>query len=81
MARVDGFDAKLQSTISVGEESGKLETMLDSVADQFDYESEIATQRLVSLMEPAMIIIMALVVLAVIVSVLLPIFQMYSSIG
>ncbi|MCL2806555.1 MAG: type II secretion system F family protein [Coriobacteriia bacterium] len=81
MAEVDGFDAKLQSTISVGEESGRLEAMLDSVADQFDYEAEIASQRLVSLMEPAMIIIMAVVVVAVIVSVLLPIFQMYSSIA
>jgi len=81
MAEVDGFDMKLQSTISVGEESGRLETMLDSVADQFDYEAEMATQRLVSLMEPAMIVIMAVVVVTVIVSVLLPIFQMYQSIG
>ncbi|MCL2529711.1 MAG: type II secretion system F family protein [Coriobacteriia bacterium] len=81
MAEVDGFDVKLQSTISVGEESGRLESMLDSVSDQFDYEAEMATQRLVSLMEPAMIIVMAFVVVAVIVSVLLPIFQMYQSIG
>jgi type IV pilus assembly protein PilC len=78
---VDGFDAKLYSTISIGEESGRLEQMLDSVSDQFDYESEMATQRLVSLMEPIMIIVMAAVVAGVIVSVLLPIFQMYQSIG
>lgn len=81
MAGVDGFDAKLQSTISIGEESGRLESMLDSVSDQFDYEAEMATQRLVSLMEPVMIIIMAVVVVAVIVSVLLPILQMYQNIG
>jgi type IV pilus assembly protein PilC len=78
---VKGFDGKLNSTISVGEESGRLEQMLDSVADQFDYESEVATQRLVSLMEPIMIIVMAAVVAAVIVSVLLPIFQMYQNIS
>ncbi|GHT79038.1 type II secretion system protein F [Actinomycetota bacterium] len=78
---IDGFDAKLYSTISIGEESGRLEQMLDSIADQFDYESEMASQRLVSLMEPIMIIVMAAVVAAVIVSVLLPIFQMYQSIG
>jgi type IV pilus assembly protein PilC len=40
-----------------------------------------ATQRLVGLMEPIMIIVMAAVVGFVIVSVLLPIFNMYSSIG
>lgn len=81
LSTLDGFDAKLQSTVSIGEESGRLETMLDSVADQFDYEAEMATQRLVSVMEPIMIIIMALVVLTVIVSVLLPMLQMYQSIG
>jgi type IV pilus assembly protein PilC len=78
---VDGFDKKLYSTVSIGEESGRLEQMLDSVSDQFDYEAEMATQRMVSLMEPAMIVIMAGVVLAVIASVLMPIFQMYQSVG
>jgi type IV pilus assembly protein PilC len=81
LALVDGFDKKLISTILIGEESGRLEQMLVSVADQYDYESEMATQRLVSMMEPVMIIIMAAVVLMVIVSVLLPMFQMYESIG
>jgi type IV pilus assembly protein PilC len=78
---VDGFDKKLNSTILIGEESGRLEQMLDSVADQFDYESEMATQRLISFMEPVMIIIMAVIVGFVIISVLLPIFGMYQSIG
>ena len=81
LALVDGFEQKLISTILIGEESGRLEDMLGSVAEQYDYDAEIATQRLVSLMEPIMIVVMAAVVLAVIVSVLLPIFQMYSSLG
>ncbi|MDR2492694.1 MAG: type II secretion system F family protein [Coriobacteriales bacterium] len=74
---VDGFDQKLYSTILIGEESGRLEHMLDSVADQFDYEAEVATQRLAGLMEPAMIIILAVIVAGVIISVLLPVLQMY----
>jgi type IV pilus assembly protein PilC len=81
LGTVDGFDTKLYSTISIGEESGRLEQMLDSVSDQYDYEAEMATQRLVSMLEPIMIIIMAVVVCAVIVSVLLPIFQMYQNIS
>ncbi|MDR3135846.1 MAG: type II secretion system F family protein [Coriobacteriales bacterium] len=81
LSNVEGFDTKLYATVAIGEESGRLEMMLDSVADQFDYESEIATQRLVSILEPVMIVIMAVVVLLVIISVLLPIFSMYSSLG
>ena len=41
--QIDGFDQKLSSNIAVGEESGKLEDMLESIADEFDYESEEAT--------------------------------------
>ncbi|MDR3052466.1 MAG: type II secretion system F family protein [Coriobacteriales bacterium] len=78
---VDGFDRKLISTIRIGEESGRLESMLESIADQYDYDSEMATQRLVALMEPTMIIVMAAVVAVVIISVLLPMFSMYESIG
>jgi type IV pilus assembly protein PilC len=81
LALVDGFEQKLISTILIGEESGRLEDMLGSVAEQYDYDAEMATQRLVSLMEPIMIVVMAGVVLMVIVSVLLPIFQMYSNLG
>jgi len=78
---VDGFEMKLKSTILIGEESGRLESMLESVADQFDYDSEMATQRMVAMLEPMFIIIMAFVVGFVVVSVLLPIFSLYSAIG
>ncbi|MDR3308177.1 MAG: type II secretion system F family protein [Coriobacteriales bacterium] len=80
LADVDGFEKKLNSTILIGEESGRLEQMLESVADQFDYDSEMATQQMVSMMEPIMIIVLAVVVAFVIISVLLPIFQMYQGI-
>lgn len=81
IAEVDGFDAKLASIVFVGEESGKLDDMLESVADTFDYESEVATQRLVSILEPLLIIFMALVIGAIMISVILPLMQMYNSIG
>ncbi|MDR3305840.1 MAG: type II secretion system F family protein [Clostridiales Family XIII bacterium] len=81
IAGVDGFENKLKSTIMIGEESGRLEQMLDSVADQFDYDSEMASQRMVSLIEPVLIVVMAGVVGVVIISVMLPIYQMYSNVG
>jgi type IV pilus assembly protein PilC len=78
---VDGFENKLKSTIMIGEESGRLEQMLESVADQFDYDSEMASQRMVAMIEPIMIVVMAGIVGLVIVSVMMPIFQMYETIG
>ena len=53
--------------------------MLTSLADDFDYESEAASQRMVTLLEPIMIIILALIVLCVMLAVLLPIYQMYQN--
>jgi type IV pilus assembly protein PilC len=79
IAKVDGFDSKLSSTIMVGEETGRLESMLISVADSFDYDAEMAAQRLITILEPVMIIIMALIVGSVMLAVMMPIFQMYQS--
>ncbi|MDR0875331.1 MAG: type II secretion system F family protein [Clostridiales Family XIII bacterium] len=81
ISTVDGFEGKLKSTIMIGEESGRLEQMLESVADQFDYDSEMASQRMVAMIEPVLIVVMAGIVGVVIVSVMMPIFQMYGTIG
>ncbi|WP_303869936.1 type II secretion system F family protein [Acetobacterium wieringae] len=78
---IDGFDAKLVSTIYIGEESGNLDSMLESVADSFDYEAEMATTRLVTFIEPVMIIIMAVIVGGIMLSVMLPIMTLYQNIG
>lgn len=78
---VDGFDGKLVATIYIGEESGRLDEMLENVSDAFDYEAEMATTRLVTFIEPMMIIFMAIVVGAIILSVMLPIMTLYQNIG
>ena len=61
--------------IAVGEESGRLEDLLKRIAQAYDEEVEIAAQRLTSLLEPIMIVVMALVVGFVVLSILLPIFE------
>ena len=50
---------KLAGNVAIGEETGSLDTMLISAADNFEYESEQAISRLISFLEPAMIIVMA----------------------
>ncbi|MBC3796779.1 type II secretion system F family protein [Acetobacterium tundrae] len=78
---INGFDAKLVATIYIGEESGKLDEMLEDVADAFDYEAEMATTQLVTFIEPIMIIIMAVMVGGIMLSVMLPILTLYQNVG
>jgi len=60
------------SLIGIGEQSGQLEEMLTQVADQYDFEVNIALKRLLSLFEPAVIVIMAAVVGTVVMAFLFP---------
>ena len=81
IAGIDGFVKKLVSSISVGEETGALDTMLVSIADQMDYDAEIAVEQLVAMIEPLMIVIMAVMVGFIMVAVIQPIYGSYQSIA
>jgi general secretion pathway protein F len=59
--------------ISIGEQSGQLEEILDRVAEAYDDEIEISTQKITSLVEPVLIISLALAVGFIVISILLPI--------
>ena len=72
VGKVVGLDRKLIDMIATGEETGRLDTMLDSVATAFDHESEMASLRLVQLIEPAFIIIIAGVIGFVLIAVMVP---------
>ena len=78
---VDGFVAKLPSTIKVGEETGMLAPMLESVANDLDFYSRQALLKLTSYIEPVMIVVMAAIVGFVMIAVIQPIYQSYSTIG
>jgi len=62
--------------IAVGEASGNLEEMLFNVADAYEDEVETAISGLTSLLEPIIIIVMGVVVGFIVLSILLPIFDM-----
>ena len=79
--KVDGFIIKLPSVIRVGEETGMLDKMLTSIANDLDFKAEQAMGRLVKYIEPVTIIIMAVIVGFVMIGVITPIYQSYSSIG
>jgi general secretion pathway protein F len=67
--------------IQVGEESGELDTMLEKVADTFDLETRNALDRLVALLVPAITVAMAALVGGIVLSVLLPIYDMTGNLG
>ncbi len=62
--------------VGVGEQSGELEAMLNKVADVFENETETRITAIASLLEPMMILLMAVVVGFIVLSICLPIFEM-----
>ncbi len=76
-----GIDKKLISSIYIGEETGKLDDILLSMADNYDFEADAATSQLITFIEPVMIVVMALIVGTVMMGVMMPIMTMYKSAG
>ncbi len=62
--------------VAVGEKSGELEGMLAKAADAYDTEVDNAVTGLTTIMEPIMIVFMGLVVLFIVLSILMPIFDL-----
>ena len=72
------FPKLVVSMIKIGEETGALDEMLDKCADFYDDEVETISGRITSMIEPMVIIILALVVGTVVMAIISPMFQMYS---
>ena len=74
------FPPMVYYMIKVGEDSGSIEEVLDKTADFYDEEIETAIQRLTTMMEPVMIIVMAVVIGFIVISMVLPMFEMVKNI-
>ncbi len=72
------FDSLLVSMIQVGEESGMLFETLDKMASLYEEQTDEATKRFTSALEPAMTIIIAVIVGTVVISIVMPMFGMYN---
>ena len=70
------FPSMVIQMITVGEKSGELEEMLSKVSEVFDNEVDTTVAGLTALLEPVMILVMGVIVLFVVLSILLPIFEM-----
>jgi general secretion pathway protein F len=70
------FPPLVTEMIAVGEQSGTLEKMLNRIATAYENESQSNIMIMTSLLEPIMILVMGLAVGFIVVSILLPIFEM-----
>ena len=78
LKRSGEFPALVTHMISVGERSGELESMLGDVADAYDREVNTAINRSMAVLEPLMIVGMAVVVGFIVFAIMQPIIQMNS---
>lgn len=81
LRKVTALPPMVYSMVGIGEESGTIENMLEKCAEYYDDEVENAIQKLITMMEPLLIIIMGVVVGFIIISMLLPILGLYNTIG
>lgn len=72
------FPPLVTQMISIGEETGALDAMLSKVAEFYEKEVETGTDRLKSLIEPLMIVILASLVGTIVTSIMVPMFDMFN---
>ena len=67
----------LVEMVSMGEQTGTMEKTLSAVGDFYDNEVDVHTTRALSVLEPAIICVLAVMVVIILLSVYLPMFSMY----
>ncbi|MEO6213773.1 MAG: type II secretion system F family protein [Vicinamibacterales bacterium] len=67
--------------VEVGEQTGALQEMLNSLADFYDEEIETNLGRFITIIEPALLVIMGIVIAGLLLSLYMPLFQMSSALG
>ena len=80
LMRNSNFPPLMTQMIAVGEESGDLDSMLKEVAEFYETEVETTTDRLKSIIEPLLIVVLASVVGVIVISIVVPMFQIYGDI-
>ncbi len=75
------FPPMVVHMVSIGEETGNIETMLENVANYYEDDVQVATEQVMALMEPMIIVVMAIVVGVLIMAIMQPMLILYESIG
>lgn len=75
------FPNMLMHMAKIGEESGTLDDMLEKAAVYFEEEADDAISKVTALIQPILLVVVAVLVLFIILSVILPMFSMYQTIS
>ncbi len=75
------FPGMVTTMVGVGEETGALDTMLTKIADFYEDQVEASVKALTSILEPVMIVFVGGIVGFIVISMYLPLFKVYDSIG
>ena len=78
LAKIKALPPMVTQMVAVGEETGSLDTMLHKIADFYDDEVAAMLKALTSILEPVMMIFVGVVVGAVVISMYMPLFQIYN---
>jgi type IV pilus assembly protein PilC len=76
LSRVSVFPSMVTHMISIGEETGALDTMLNKIADFYEDEVDAAVKSLTSIIEPIMMMFIGGLVGLIVISMYLPMFNM-----
>lgn len=73
------FDSILIQMIDIGEKTGQLETISNQMAEFYEYESDTYLSRLISMIEPILIIVVGIIVAILVIALFLPMLSVYDS--
>ena len=72
------FPPMLSSMVHIGEETGALDDILNKTADFYDDELEAQIQATTALIEPLLIVVMGIIIGAIVLAIMIPMFEMYT---
>lgn len=74
------FPPMVDSMVKIGEESGTLDEIMAKTADFFEEEVDVTVTKLIALMEPLMIVFMAIIIGGIVIAMVLPMFDMINTV-
>ena len=77
---IEVFPVMVKSMIKIGEESGNLDEILNKTADFYDDEVEASLQKMTALIEPIMMVVMAIIIGFIVIAIAMPMFDMVNTI-
>ena len=81
LGETEVFPSMVVQMISVGEQTGALDTMLSKIADFYEEEVDEAVANLLALLEPVMIVFLGTIIGGIVISMYLPLFSLINKIG